>query len=528
MTSLYNQEDLENFQDNKEIIENEVKEAQSKLLEPSLEDMNKVNEIIFEYVREKGRKIYGGLAQDYSIKIANTQDGIYNDPYEPADIDFYSPEPLQDIKNLADKIYKEGFKPIEGKDAVHKNTYSLFVNHQPQCDITYTPKNIYNRMPFKAYYDDKKKEKGLNIIHPHFSMVDVFKMMNDLVNSFWRIEKGFSRMIKLLEYYPFPKKDQPIDIKEAGGNIKNALDVILEYLKNNDRCIIVGFYAYNHFVRRSKINTVNKNIKLFQPPYYDIITTNYREDSMNLINKLKEKMDEYSPDSVSYQEHYPFFQFTGDTVRIYVDKELVAVVHSNNNMCLPYREKTAYSFKSNTIKNQKITEKIPREETVKIGTWSLTILHVLISLFYHRTQKNMDLVDMNYTILYHLTQARNYFFKRTGYTNIHDTLFKDFVVSCIGKPINPAKEKREKNEAKKKAGKRFGFKYDPENPPSELPNYTFENSSGNPIPDKNEKHKKLFKDPSNINTVNMEEGPVSPSIDTDDLSDMEKDEKSKN
>ena len=34
------------------------------------------------------------------------------------------------------------------KEAIHKATYKLYVNHQAYCDISYVPMNIYKKIPY--------------------------------------------------------------------------------------------------------------------------------------------------------------------------------------------------------------------------------------------------------------------------------------------------------------------------------------------------------------------------------------------
>ena len=103
--------------------------------------------IIKKFIIEKKRKIYGGYALHLLLLEKNKSTIIYeeNDIY---DIDFYSPEPIIDLKELCDKIYAAGFKPVLGQEAQHKETYSVYVNYQLYCDITYMPNNIYKKLRF--------------------------------------------------------------------------------------------------------------------------------------------------------------------------------------------------------------------------------------------------------------------------------------------------------------------------------------------------------------------------------------------
>ena len=83
-------------------------------------------DIIKLYIKEKKRKVYGGFGLNMLLVDKNPKYALYDDSDVP-DIDFYSPEPLVDLVILCDKIFEAGFKPVIGQEAMHKETYSIFV-----------------------------------------------------------------------------------------------------------------------------------------------------------------------------------------------------------------------------------------------------------------------------------------------------------------------------------------------------------------------------------------------------------------
>ena len=104
----------------------------------------------------------------------------------------YTSKQVDSCAELCNILFDKGFKYVVGKDAIHKETYKLTVNLIDYCDITYVPKNIYNRMPFKEI-------NGFNLIEPSFMTIDYLRMLSDPINSYWRIEKSFKRSSN----YPF-------------------------------------------------------------------------------------------------------------------------------------------------------------------------------------------------------------------------------------------------------------------------------------------------------------------------------------
>jgi len=50
------------------------------------------------------------------------QDRFYNDDVDLPDYDFYSPNALQDAKELADIYFKKGYEEVEAKSGQHHGT----------------------------------------------------------------------------------------------------------------------------------------------------------------------------------------------------------------------------------------------------------------------------------------------------------------------------------------------------------------------------------------------------------------------
>ena len=91
-----------------------------------------------------------------------------------------------------------GYKNIQVKSATHLETFTLFVDFFAYCDATYMPSNLFHRMPLFQI-------GKLKLAHPKFILIDILRMYNDPITSYWRIE-NFKRAIHLLKYYPLETK----------------------------------------------------------------------------------------------------------------------------------------------------------------------------------------------------------------------------------------------------------------------------------------------------------------------------------
>ena len=470
--SLYHKGDIELLSENWDKIKATVEEQRQKVLEPTLDEMREVHNIILDFVKSTKRKIYGGFALNELIKAKNKKDAIYTDT-KIADIDFYSPEPIVDLMKLCNLLHKKGYKYVSGREAMHQESYSLSVNQFTYCDLSYVPRNVYNKLPFKEI-------NGMTIVHPHFMFIDYIKMMTDPLISFWRFDdnlKSYRRFYLLQQHYPFTDAKREIKIKQNDVTIKSALDTVFSFLINNESIILIGLYAYNYYIYESKIIENNKNkISLTHIPYFEFISVNYREDCLKLIDNLKSNVS-LPQDKLEYFEFYPFFDLTGHSTEVYIGDAIIARVINNNKKCLPFFDVTAIKFnaESNTVEKHK-------KYKIRLGTFQLTLLFGLNSIIKYRVNDNNKEKDMYYSIVSNLIEARNYYFDKNNKNYLDDTIFREFVVNCVGETIQPDRQRRLLIESRKKQNKRYTFTYTPSDEVREPDsNYVFSNSSGNKI-----------------------------------------------
>jgi hypothetical protein len=344
-------------------------------------------------------------------------------------------------------------------------------------------------MPFKEI-------NGINYIHPFFMAIDYLRMITDPLASYWRIEKSLKRMVLLQKHYPLPKVDKPIQIINSEPILDKAVNIITQFLSTSKTCIAIGFYAYNYYVNISQ--TSNKNIKPINIPYHEIISVNYKQDFDSIVEVLQKAFPE---GKITHKEYFPFFQFTGNSVEVLLNDEVVAVIYSHNNKCLPYQMVDAIEFKDG--KQNKISGK------VTLGSFSLAVLYAQIMTIKYRVNNDKGMTEVYMTIVSHMIQARADYFKKNN-KNIfdEDTLFRDFIVECIGEGIHPDREVGLRMEARRKKNKKAYYMYDPEKDTKTADTtYNFSNMSGNEI--RNPKNSKLkeYKSPTELDIDEPEPEP---------------------
>jgi hypothetical protein len=476
---IYTKKDLELFENKIDDIIKKLEEREKQLMLPEIEEKRKLEIEVLNYVKEHKRKIYGGYAQNKLISAKDPKDAFYEED-AIADLDFYSPEPIEDLIRLSNVLHKKGYKYVKAQEATHKETYSIFVNFDLVCDISYVPKNVFHRIPFVEL-------KGINYVHPSFIMIDLYRMFTDPIGSgSFRWKKTFPRLYLLQKHYPFNKATAKVPqsktvMKDPAAH-KKLLDKVYDFIVENNKTLIVyGNYAYNKYLEASGIekdSNVGKKYKPLDIDSYEIISTNYREDGVKLLKMLKSST---KADDISIVEYYPFWQFMGYSAVIsYNNVPLVTIVHYNRK-CLP----------------------IKKVDNINLAAFDLTLLMSITLAFRARVQRNEETYQFHNIMTSHLVEMRNYYFKKTGKTMFDETLFEEFVVDCIGTSVDPQREALIERNAKAKQKDRKGpivFRYDPSDGVKEPKStYVFSNSSGNSI-----------KNPSNFRIIETDKAYAKP------------------
>jgi hypothetical protein len=472
MIQLYSKKDEVLLNNKIDDMINNVNKKKMEIFVPAKEELDKIHNVIFNFIRTNKRKIYGGYAQNKVIMDKNPKDGFYDEDHLP-DIDFYSPDPIVDIIKICNILFENGHKNIEGKEAQHKETYTIFVEYVSVCDISYVPLNIFHRMPFIEI-------DGIHYIHPSFVMIDMYREYTDPYHSIHRwAAKTFSRVITLQKYFPFKKVSGKLNIQKIDNNMKLILNTVYNFLINNESIIVIGHYAYNYLLNESGIlkdNILGEKYTIYEIPYYELISTDYKNDGLQLIEMLKEYNLEFKED-INIIEHYPLWNYLGYNVYIKYKEIIICRLIHYNDRCIPIKK----VIPKKIIDDKLIKHAGKKDDFIQLGSYTYILLNNLIFEFQERINKNNDGEKFYRKITYHLVEMRNYYLKRNNKTLLDDTLFQEFLITCIGKSAEPKRDNFLRNK-KRRELKKIQFRYKPEEKVFEpRTQYKFPNCSGNPI-----------------------------------------------
>jgi len=174
---------------------------------------------------------------------------------------------------------------------------------------------------------------------------------------------------------------------------------------------------------------------------------------------------------------------------VYYKKTIILKIYDSNKRCVPYIPVPTYHFD-----NKKPSKK--DNKTINIGTFSTVIMFTMINIMKARVDTDKSLKDLGYAMVSNLLEMKNNYFISNNKNMYDNTIFKEFVIDCKGKPVTPEHERQIMIEYRRKHNKKFIFSYDPsDNKGYEKGEWKFFNSSGNPI-----------KEPKNLKLTSNSDG----------------------
>ena len=437
---MYKQSEIELMRKNIDTIKDDAMREKLTNLEPTMKEFKEVYSVILEFVKSKKRKIYGGYAQNQLIKKKNENDVFYKE-LDMADIEFYTFEPFKDVIDLCNLLHTKNFKYIQGSEGVHVETYKIFVNFINYCDISYMPKNVYDNLPVIEV-------DNILYTHPHFMLIDAYRVYADPLTSYFRLDKTFYRFSTLMKYYPFDNKFEKFEFKYNAFN-KDIKRFIRHHILHNSQLIVIGHYAYNYLVKK-----VNLGLEYENFPYYQAISIDYDNDKIKIGNFIKKKY------KITVKEFSPYFQFYDKHTEYYYNDICILKLYGHNNRC--------------------IVNQISEKKKVFFGTFQLIFLYLLIDYQYAITRRD-DREKNNYMILItRIMKAREYYLDSHSKTLLDKTPFQEFTLKCLGSTEDPLRMSRIQSKIKRSDNK-HKFNYEPKGKEVKIPEYRFNNSSGNQI-----------------------------------------------
>jgi hypothetical protein len=301
----------------------------------------------------------------------------------------------------------------------------------------------------------------IKCVHPHFMMVDAYRIFTDPMTSYWRLDKTISRFQKLIINYPINTelgRTTTINLKKWWNPHIINID-ILNFIRNkiitNSKLIIVGFYAYDYYIKKQ-----NSNDMMINYPYYEVISSDYAKDAIHIYKLLKNNYK-----NITTKEFYAFISFIDKRIEYYYNNNLVLILYGNNDRC------TVYNYSKSNL--------------LYIGTFSLVFMYILFNYYYYYIKNNKKLIELYNLLISKLYFNRNEFLNNNNLTVMDNSPFQDFTLQCQGFPVDQMRQSFLNGLKKKSLGKKIKYTYTPSGKIKEMPKLLYDINSGNQIFSKN-------------------------------------------
>ena len=366
----------------------------------------KIVNVVENFLRRKKLVAYGGTAIN---SILPKEDQFYNMEYELPDYDFFTPNALDDAKELCDIYVKEGFLEVEAKNGVHEGTYKVYVNFMPVADVTYLHKDIFNAIKKEAI-----RVAGIYYAPPNFLRMSMYLELSRPAGEISRWEKVLKRLTLLNKNYPLKAHNcGEVDFERKMEDRTNV-DEIYETVRDtliDQGVVFFGGYAmtlYSSYMPRALQRKFEKN------PDFDVLS----EDPETTSEILKERLQDIGIKSVKIFKKPAIGEIVAPHYEIRVGPDTVAFI---------YQPIACHSY--NVIKIH--------GSTIKIATIDTMLSFYLAFLYAARDYYDPDRILCMAQYLFKVQQQNR--LRQKG-------LLKRFSINCYGHQLTMEEIRAQKSE----------------------------------------------------------------------------------
>jgi len=284
------------------------------------DEIKKIIKILENFLIEKKVICYGGTAINNILpKFAQ----FYNKDIEVPDYDFFSPNALEDAKELADIYYKEGYEEVEAKSGVHFGTYKVYVNFIPIADITY----LYPPL-FEAIKKEAITVAGIKYAPPNFLRMSMYLELSRPAGDVSRWEKVLKRLTLLNKYHPFSDKLKCNTVEfqrrfSSNAELSEKIYLIVRDSFIDQGVVFFGGYASSLY---SKYMPKNQQSILKKIPDFDVIS----EEPEKCAMIIRERLIENGIKDVIEIKHEEIGEIIPEHIEIRVGKKTIAYIYYHN------------------------------------------------------------------------------------------------------------------------------------------------------------------------------------------------------
>lgn len=256
---------------------------------PLFDEIVRGTKIVRDFIIERNLIVYGGTTIDCLLRLKGSK--LYpDDLLEIADLDFISPNSVDDAYDLCDILYKAGFKNVRCLQGRHVQTMRVDIEDANYiADIAYCPLSLFKKIKYATFENMRIVTADMQKIDIHSSFMLPYGNPGAEV-VFQRWSKDLKRFNLLEQYYPAltggADKSQESQMKPGVNFATREVRVPREYLTTT---LAYGYFAYACLLQYFKSQlpgmlsgvidmsfTVDKEYIIYQTPLQraEILTAN--------------------------------------------------------------------------------------------------------------------------------------------------------------------------------------------------------------------------------------------------------------
>lgn len=281
------------------------------------DEVVKIIEIVENFLRKKKLICYGGTAINNILPVG---DQFYDKSVEIPDYDFFSHNPLDDAKELADIYADAGYTDVEAKSGVHHGTFKVYVNFIPVADITYVPKEL-----FKSLTREAIKVNGIHYSPPNYLRMGMYLELSRPMGDVSRWEKVLKRLILLNKNYPMQNpKCNHIDFMRSFEGQEEEGEDIYTTVRNSmtdQGLVFFGGYSsslYSKYMPKAKRAMFNR-----KNPDFDALS----EDPETSATIIKERLKDEGFEDIKIHKHPGFGEIISEHYEITIGEDTIAFIY---------------------------------------------------------------------------------------------------------------------------------------------------------------------------------------------------------
>jgi len=317
------------------ILRMQVDEAQEKMAKRVVNspEIKEIISIVEDFIKLKGLVCYGGIAIN---ALLPDEDKIYDQDIDLPDYDFFSPNALEDAKELTDIYYKKGYQEVEAKAGQHHGTFKVYVNFIGVADITSLPKGLFDTIKKNAV-----SVNGILYTDADFLRMSMYLELSRPSGDTDRWEKVLKRLTLINKYYPL--KSEHCDEIEFQREMedKEKEDEIYETVKNtlvNQGVVFFGGYAIAQY---SQYMPKNLRKKVEHIADFDVLA----HDPKTSAEIVKERLKDIGVTNVKIIKYEP----VGEVVPLHYEIRI-----GNDTVAFLYKPVACHSYNVIMLNKQRV------------------------------------------------------------------------------------------------------------------------------------------------------------------------------